>query len=216
MPMGPDCTAEFEAAGTRLDVNAADSAQCVAVLRASGFAGESDAMTAALLDWRDTDDSARALGAEAEWYAQAGRFAPRNGPIADVRELARVRGFEDATGLDSVFTTEPGRIAVNSAGAAVLAAIPGFSDEAVDRVLALRSQGTLVTDLFTFAATLSTPASDAIVAHSVALAGAATVDPDAWIVTASGVQGHPAVRATIQVRLVHASTRTVVVRQRTW
>ncbi|HEY2849479.1 MAG TPA: hypothetical protein VGI97_06350 [Gemmatimonadaceae bacterium] len=192
MPMGTECTATFEAAGTRLNVNAADSAQCVAALEASGFGAASEAMTAALLDWRG------------------------NASLADVRELARVRGFEGATGLDSVFTTEPGRIAINSAGATVLAAVPGLSDEAVGRVLALRSQGTPVTDVLAFAATLSTQASQAIIAHYREFASAATIDPDAWIVTAAGVQGFPAIRSTIQVRLIHASTRTIVVRQRTW
>jgi type II secretory pathway component PulK len=216
MPMGADCTAEFEAAGTRLNINTADSAQCAAVLRASGFGGTSDAMTAALLDWRDDDDSARALGAESDWYVAAGRFPPRNGPLADVRELARVRGFEDAAGLDSVFTTEPGRIAINSAGAVVLAAVPGFSDEVIARVLELRARGTPVTDILSLAGMLSTPASEAIIAQYKEFASAATVDPDAWIVTASGTAGFPAVHSSIQVRLVHASTRMVVVRQRTW
>ncbi len=216
MPMGADCTADFEAAGTRLNINAADSAQCTAVLRASGYGAASDAMTAALLDWRDDDDSARALGAESDWYVAAGRFAPRNGPLADVRELTRVRGFEDAVGLDSIFTTEPGRIAINSAGAAVLAAVPGFSDEVVGRVLDLRARGTPVTDILSLAGVLSTPAAEALIAQYKDFASAATVDPDAWIVTASGTAGFPAVRSSIQVRLVHASIRTVVVRQRTW
>lgn len=216
MPMSTDCTATFEAAGARLDINAADSLQCVGLLRASGFGTASEAMTAALLDWRDQDDSARALGAESAWYIEAGRFRPRNGPFADVRELTRVRGFEDATGLDSLFTTEPGRIAINSAGAAVLAAVPGFSGEAVDRVLALRSQGMPVTDILALASALSTPASEAIAAHYREFANAATIDPDAWIVTATGVQGFPAVRSTIRVRLMHASTHAVVVRQWTW
>lgn len=216
MQMGADCTATFEAAGTRLDVNAADSTQCAALLRASGFGAASEAMTAALLDWRDEGDSARALGAESDWYIEAGRFPPRNGPFADVRELNRVRGFESATGLDSLFTTEPGRIAINSASAPVLAAVPGFSEEAVERVLALRSQGTPVTDILALASTLSTAASEAITTHYREFSNAATIDPDAWIVTASGAQGFPVVRSTIQVRLVHASTHAVVVRQWTW
>ncbi len=216
MPMGIDCTADFEAAGTRLDVNAADSAQCAAALGAAGFGAASEAMTSALLDWRGGDDSARALDAEADWYTAAGRFAPRNGPLADVRELYRIRGFEYATGLDSVFTTEPGRIAINSAGPSVLAAVPGFSDEVIARVLELRARGTPVTDILSLAETVSTPASEALIAHYKDFATAATVDPDAWIVTASGTAGFPAVRSSIQVRLVHASIRAVVVRQRTW
>jgi type II secretory pathway component PulK len=216
MPMAADCTADFEAVGTRLDINAADSSQCVAALRASGRVAEAEAMTAALLDWRDPDDSAREEGAEADWYQQERRFPPRNGPLASVRELSEVRGFENADGLDSIFTTEPGRIAINSAGAAVLAAVPGFSDEAVAQVLALRSRGIPMRDVASFAATLSTPASESILANYSALARAATIDPDAWIVTASGTQGFPPVRATIQLRLLHTSTHTAIARLRTW
>jgi type II secretory pathway component PulK len=216
MPAGDNCVASFEAAGTRLDVNKADSAQCDAVLRASGFGATSDTMTAALLAWRDADDSVRALGAESDWYEAAGRFVPRNGPLADVRELARVRGFEDAAGLDSVFTVEPGRIAINSAGAAVLAAVPGFSEETIARVLELRSQGTPIVNVIGLAGMVSTAASEEIIAHYQEFAGAATVDPDAWIVTASATQGFPAVRSTVQARFIHASTRIVIVRQRTW
>ncbi len=216
MPAGDGCVATFEAAGTRLDVNKADSAQCVAVLRASGFGATSDTMTAALVDWRDADDSVRALGAESDWYTAAGRFAPRNGPFADVRELARVRGFESATDLDSVFTVEPGRIAINSAGAVVLAAVPGFSEETIERVLELRSQDTPIVNVLGLAGMVSTAASEELIANYQRFVSVATVDPDAWIVTASGSQGFPAVRSRVQLRLVHASTRAVVVRQRTW
>jgi type II secretory pathway component PulK len=216
MPMSADCAASLEAAGTRLDINAADSAQLLAVLRATGVGSAGDVMTASLLDWRDADDSSRALGAERTWYVAAGRFPPRNGPLADVRELTRVRGFEDQPGIDSVFSVEPGRIDINSAGAAVLAAVPGFSEETIARVLELRSQGAPITDVLTLAEKVSTSSADEIMAHYPELVRTATVDPDAWILTASAAHGFPAVRSFVQVRLIHASTRAVVVRQRTW
>ena len=75
MPMGADCTADFEAAGARLDVNAADSAQCVAVRHhASGFGCDErrdDRLPrAAPLDWRGDDGlRTRTSGAESDWYA---------------------------------------------------------------------------------------------------------------------------------------------------
>lgn len=59
-------------------------------------AGLADAQLAiardSLLDWLDDDDLPRANGAETGYYARAG-IAPRNGALATVDELARVRGF---------------------------------------------------------------------------------------------------------------------------
>ena len=45
-----------------------------------------------LLDWLDPDDLPRANGAENDYYAGLG-IAARNGELASVDELARVRGF---------------------------------------------------------------------------------------------------------------------------
>ena len=46
------------------------------------------------LDWKDADSSRRLNGAEKEYYEDKGiDFAPRNGPIKDVRELLYMRGM---------------------------------------------------------------------------------------------------------------------------
>ena len=86
-------------------------------------------MVDALLDWRDPDDAPRRFGAERDWYVARGLFPPRNGPLADVRELRRVRGFDAITVPDSVliavFTVEPGRLVTARADPRVLASVTG-------------------------------------------------------------------------------------------
>jgi competence ComEA-like helix-hairpin-helix protein len=59
--------------------------------------GKLDGMTpdivAAIQDWRDGDNTARASGAEADYYASLKPpYLPRNGPFQTIRELLMVRG----------------------------------------------------------------------------------------------------------------------------
>src|SRR5262245_8446055 len=86
------CDASLEAAGTRLDMNAASPEMVLRLLRALGYGDKALEMVDALEDWRDPDDTRRPLGAERDWYLSAGRMPPRNGSLADIRELPRVRG----------------------------------------------------------------------------------------------------------------------------
>ncbi len=63
-----------------------------------GFGLEGDALLTArdsLLDWLDADDERRPYGAEDAFYAPLG-YRPRNGALASVGELRRVRGFDAA------------------------------------------------------------------------------------------------------------------------
>src|SRR6185295_16889836 len=87
------CDVLLQAAGSKLDVNSATPDMIVSLLHAMR---ESDAqaseMSDALSDWRDTDQVESPVGAERAWYASAMRALPRNGPLADIGELALVRG----------------------------------------------------------------------------------------------------------------------------
>jgi general secretion pathway protein K len=63
------------------------------MLEQAGLSGDQLAVARdSLLDWIDDDDLPRANGAEAAYYAPLG-IAPRNGGLASVDELARIRGF---------------------------------------------------------------------------------------------------------------------------
>jgi general secretion pathway protein K len=200
-------------------VNEADGEQLGALLANLGVAApRADSMVDALLDWRDADDIARPLGAERAWYHAAHRAEPRNGPLADVRELRRVHGFgvdvlSDSV-LDAVLTVEPGRIVWDRAPPAVLASLPGMTPEAVARVMELRVRGLPVGDATTLSATLSPVAAKMLTARYGDLQRSTAAEPDAWLVTARGHDGvAPTLTATIEVRLVRAGARAAVVRR---
>jgi general secretion pathway protein K len=208
------CDVTLVPTGIAVDLNVVDREQLIAVLRILGV-GEphADSMADAVLDWRDADDIPRPMGAERDWYLSRGRFTPRNGPFADVRELRRVRGFEDATLPDSVlkaiFTTEPGRIMWSRAPLAVLASVPGVGDEALARLAELRSRGLNGNGLGSLEAWLS-PAARALLDARYADIGRLTTDrPDAWLLTARSAG------ATIEVRLASAGVRAAIIQRRT-
>ena len=90
-----------------------------------------DALTHAILDWRDEDDLPRVNGAEREQYLDENAVVlPANRPFADVEELRYVLGMTPEL-LDAIrsFVRVIGssRINVNAAPVEVLSALPGFT-----------------------------------------------------------------------------------------
>lgn len=214
---GARCDVRLRAVGARIDINSADAEMIGAVLRGAGVPdARRDSMVDALLDWRDADDEPRPRGAERRWYAQHSRFAPRNGPFADVREIGRVRGFEALKGLDSVFSVEPGRVSLAHAPLAVLAALPGMNEEALSRIAEQRARGVATGDLTELMARLSPAARQEILGRYSDLVHVATSEPDAWILDARATAGSPAITVDIEVRLVRAGDRAAIVRPRMW
>jgi general secretion pathway protein K len=211
------CHITMRAAGTSLDVNAADAEMLRALLAVAGVdASRADSMTDALLDWRDPDDLPRPLGAEGAWYVQAGRVQPRNGPFADARELRLVRGFEMPSALDTLLDVEGGRIPLAIAPLPVIAALPGVGAEALSRIAERRLSGTWPVDPMTLSAALSPSARETLLARFAELSRWTTPDPDAWILASRGSSDGSAVRAVVEVRLVRAGTRAAIVRRRSW
>lgn len=211
------CDLSVRAAGTALDVNTADAEQLHRALLAMHVMPlAADSIVDAILDWRDPDDEPRSNGAEREWYREQHRFAPRNGPIADGRELARIRGLETFTGIDSVFGVEGGRVPLGHAPRAVLLALPGFTDELADRITELRERRALPAELLTVAGALSPSARDSLAARYAEVVSLVTIDPDAWILTARGRDAMSLVVATVEVKLARAGTRAAVLRHRSW
>jgi len=213
-----ECSVELHAAGELLNVNTADSAMLFPLMRALGVGpAKADSLAEAILDWRDTDDQPRPLGAERAWYAAAHRALPRNGPFADARELELVRGVDAVPGLDTVFSTEKGRVSLNDAALPVIAALPGFTREAVALVAEHRTRHSPITDFLSFATELSPGARDTLQSHYGDLVELATTIPDAWILTSRGTAGGaPRVIEVIELRLVLAGGRAATVRRRTW
>ena len=209
---GAACDVHLEADGARLDVNVASADELVRLFTALGRP-DADALAAAIIDWRDADDDPLPGGAESAWYAGQGRPVPRSAPLADDAELARIRGFEDGMARQ-VLSVESGPISIANAAGPVLAAVPGFTDEAVAAMLATRVQGGEVDDLLALASTLSSAARDSLVAHYQDVSRLTTLDPVGWIVTATGRSGHPSVVATVELRVVRTNRRAQVMRRR--
>ena len=209
---GSACSVELDATGSTLDVNAASGVELTRLFTALGRS-DANALADAVMDWRDVDDVPLPSGAESLWYAGQRRALPRNGPLADVMELARIRGFEDGS-AQRFLSVEPGPISIPNASGAVLATVDGFTDEAVAAVLSIRARGGEIDDLLAFASTLSSAARDSIVVHYQDISRVTTLDPEAWVVTASGRSGAPSVLAVVELRLVRTNRRASVVRRR--
>ncbi len=99
---------------------------------------ERDHMLDCLLDWVDPDNLVRLNGAEAD-----GDYHPRNGPLQLLDEVKRIRGWDDFTAnddWDSDFTLNGtvGQIDIAWASRDVLLALPGMTEQLVDRFLEMR------------------------------------------------------------------------------
>jgi type II secretory pathway component PulK len=211
------CDVRLHATGDRIDINHADAEMLSAALHVLGVrAPRSDSMVDALLDWRDADEVPRPLGVERAWYVEHGRFAPRDGAFADVRELARVRGFEDVPGIDSIFGVETGRIALAHAPLSVISALPGLSGEGTVRIAEERARGASPEDLTAIAAQLSPNARRLMLSRYADLVHAATIEPDSWIMQGRATFGSPAVTVVVELKLVRAGDRAAIVRTRVW
>jgi general secretion pathway protein K len=185
-----------------------------------------DSLVEALLDWRDPDDVPRPSGAEREWYERQGRSPPRNGRLASVDELRRVSGFEawinDAQAsrdsLRTLFTIEPGRILLERAPAAVLASLPGVTEETISRLMERRLRGAPpLTELLALGEELSAASRDSLHRHYAELVQRITLEPDAWVLTAQARGSSASGPAfTIELRVVRAGSRAAIVRRRSW
>lgn len=104
----------------------------------------------ATMDWRDADTLPRPSGAEVDAYVKAERLAlPTNGQFRDVDDLRNVLGMTPdvfATVRPYLTVQGNGQINLNSAPVPVLRALPGMTDQAVNLILMMRSQGRRIDD----------------------------------------------------------------------
>jgi general secretion pathway protein K len=110
---------------------------------------DADAIVDAILDWKDGDELRRLNGAESDYYMSLPNpYRSKNGSFDTVEELLMVKGMTPEIlygnsrqpGIFDFLTVRArgGGINVNSASREVLAALPGMTDEAVDRIIELR------------------------------------------------------------------------------
>ena len=213
-PLIARCDLEVEAAGTRLDVNTASNEMIARLFDAVGLHDRASELADALSDWRDPDDEPRPLGAERDWYDGAERIVPRNGPLADVAELRRVRGLEKIDGLDTSVTTEPGRVSLATASVAVLMAVPGVTRETAERIVELQLAGTPAGDLLAVTGSISATSVQALAERYPEASRVTTPDPDAWLVRARVSRGLPPVSVLLDWRMIRVGRRCAIARTR--
>jgi general secretion pathway protein K len=104
------------------------------------------ALADAIADWTDRDDTPRPHGAERDWYlGLRPPYVPRNGRLAAIDELARVRGV-DARALARLrpFVTAAGEMAVNPNTAAREVLVALADATTADALLAARARAPIV------------------------------------------------------------------------
>jgi type II secretory pathway component PulK len=208
-----DCVLSARPIGSGVDVNANDEATLARLLAAAGLrAASADSAAAALSDWIDADDSARALGAERHWYQMHGRQGPSNMRFVNIRELRLVRGLETFTRLDSVLDVESGPIALDHAAPEVLSLLPGFTERTVRAIIEARARGTPISTFQAVTALLDPKAPDA----TAKLPGLVVFPASAWVVEVRSQVGDPRVTAVLEIRLVRGGTSTAIARRRAW
>jgi len=208
---GTWCGASVEDPGTKVNLNVADREALVAVIAAASHrpAVVVDSLVDALLDWRDADTVTRPLGFESA--------ANRNGPLADVRELRYVRGFDDSlvARLSALLTTRgAGAINVNAAPPGVLAILPGIGNEAIELLMTRRASRPIPNADF-LAGLLSSGARATLLASYQEFVRAAVFTPPQLVaVVTGGVRGTP-IAARVMLTLVPVPGRLAVIRRET-
>lgn len=208
---GTWCEASVDDPGTKVNVNVAGRDALATVIAAASHrrAAVVDSLVDALLDWRDADTIPRPLGFESA--------TNRNGPLADVRELRYVRGFDDSlvARLSALITTRGGgAINVNAGPPAVLATLPGIGNEAIEILMARRtSQPIPNADML--AGLLSSGARATLLASYPEFVRAAVFTPPQLVaMVTGGVRGTP-ITARVILTVVPVSSRLAVIRRET-
>lgn len=166
-----ECDITVRAVGSRLDVNAADSATLASLFRYAGMAaGRADSTAATLV---------------------------RHRPYADVRAFRFLPGLQGSAILDSLLDVEAGPIALNNAPGPVLALLPGFTDRTVQEVMDARSRGEPIS---TFR-DLSRLLSPSVPWASAQLPGVCVFQPEAWVLTMRAHSGKPSVTSVLELRI---------------
>ena len=209
---GTWCRAALEDPGAKLNLNLADRPALVAVIAAVSRRPPAavDSLVDAVLDWRDADTIPRPFGAETP--------ANRNGPLADVAELRYVRGFDDSlvVHLTTVLTTRgTGTIDLNAAPAAVVATVPGMSDEAVELLVRRRLVGQPVRSTDELAGLLSSARRATLYASYPEFVRTATFTPAQLVATVEGSVRGTALVARVTLTTVPVAGRLAVIRRET-
>jgi len=216
--LAKSCAVTLAATGDRLDITRIDERLLRSVLQTLGRPPTAvDSLADALLDWQDLDTIARQFGAEARWYVSQLRPPPRNGPLADIKELRLVRGFERAADFDSLVGVESGRLSLTHTPWAVLAAVPGIGPEVANAIVQRRHRGAMTRTINELFGEVSAASRVAYLNNQEELVARITVEPDGWVLTSRASAAGSRVAAVLELKLARAGSSSVVVRRRaTW
>jgi len=109
---------------------------------------DANALSGALLDWRDRDDKVSEQGAEKSSYEEAGyAHSPANAPLTSISELSQVLGFDDQMvevlrPHVTVFARSA-KLDASTASATVLKAVPDADPVQVSAFIAHRTEAYL-------------------------------------------------------------------------
>jgi len=140
--------------------------------------------------------------------------ARRRTPLLDVSQLAAFPGHESR--LTSFFSVDgPGTVNASAAPGPVLAALPGMTPEAVERLLARRALGRPIASLDALVADVSPPARAPMLARYPDLARLMTFTSPQLRLTGVGcVEPRDGLRATVELLVVPLPERLAVIRRR--
>jgi general secretion pathway protein K len=134
---GADIAVRVQSESGRIDLNRSPEPLLQGLIGQFFPLEEAEAMTDAVIDWRDRNDEPEPYGAERDDYLAAGfAYGPRNNAFYSVHELSQVMGF-DRDKVDALLPyltvhSRQSRIHAASAELPVLAAIPGITREAAE------------------------------------------------------------------------------------
>jgi type II secretory pathway component PulK len=180
------CRLSLHPAGGRLDLNATDSPTLAMVLRNAGMKSDQAESAAAVLVSRR--------------------------PFVDLRQLHGLVELASLALPDSLLDVVTGPICINHAPAAVLAALPGFTETTVQELLDARRRGVLISGFHELTPLLSPDAPDA----PAGLPGIVVLEPTAWVMVARATEGEPPVSVAVEVRVVRSEAGVSLTRRRSW
>jgi general secretion pathway protein K len=161
--------------GSLVNINFVDAAGLERFLTASSVDPiAADALSQAIMDWRDADDFRRLRGAERDDYIKDGaRELPSNAPFESVDDLRFVRGMTRAilVRVASKLTVfGSGQINVNKASEAALLSVPGMTHLAAAVIVGAQRGGRRIENLQQLMNMLPVPARTAFEQNPIGIA----------------------------------------------
>lgn len=208
------CSGHLEPAGVRIDVNAAEYQQLLVLFQSLGE-GDADLLASAVLDWLDADHQPRAAGTETAVRGAYGSVPPRNGAIADIRELHAIPAVARNPALLRYLDVDPGRISLNHAAPEVLGTVPGLTPEVIARIATERAAGRYIDDVLNLRTLVSNQSADSLIAQYPVVVRMSTTLPDAWQLIAISRVGAPPIKIRLQLTIVRDGRSAVPIRWRT-